>query len=96
MKKPTKKESKKRKVGFTFAEEMATEVALVGDFNGWDSVKHQMTKNKNGVWEISIFLAPGTYEYKLKVDGRWQTDPANALTCQNCYGTRNSFIIISE
>ena len=96
MAKATKKKSKRQKVEFTLPAEGASEVCLMGDFNKWSQKKHLMKKNGNGLWQKSVFLTPGTYEYKFRVDGRWQNDPNNALTCPNNFGTRNSFVIIPE
>ena len=93
---PKQKQPKRRKIQFFLAAENASEVVLMGDFNQWDVKKHTMKKNGDGVWQKAVFLYPGTYEYKFKVDGRWQNDPNNALTCPNSFGTRNSFVIIGE
>jgi 1,4-alpha-glucan branching enzyme len=41
----------------------ATELSLIGDFNGWDRKANPMTKNEQGVWEI--FLDDATYQSRL-------------------------------
>ena len=46
------------------------------------------------MWEKFLFLYPGTYEYKFRVDGEWKNDPENPLICPNCFGTRNNFILV--
>ena len=30
----------------------ASSAALLGDFNGWNSLTHPMTKQKNGNWQL--------------------------------------------
>jgi hypothetical protein len=39
-------------------------------------------------------LEPGTYEYRLVVDGTWIADPFNAETHSNPYGGTNSRFVI--
>jgi hypothetical protein len=56
----------------------ATQVYLSGTFNNWSTMEHRMHKTGDG-WEISIPLAPGGFEYKFIVDGKWITDPDNLL-----------------
>ena len=52
----------------------AKNVFLVGDFNNWDIHSHPMKKDSDGIWEISIDLMPGVYEYRFLVDGKWESD----------------------
>ena len=54
----------------------ATSVAVAGNFNGWNPGELQMEKSSGG-WQLNYVLAPGNYEYKFIVDGKWMTDPAN-------------------
>ena len=70
----------------------AHEVSLGGDFNNWDAVSHPMKKDAKGVWKKTLVLAPGRYEYKFLVDGRWRNDPKNDKTCSNSFGTINNVI----
>jgi len=53
-------------------------VVLAGSFNGWNGGELTMTKTATG-WEIPYVLAPGNYEYKFIVDGKWITDPDNPV-----------------
>ncbi|HBR28670.1 MAG TPA: hypothetical protein DD734_05000 [Firmicutes bacterium] len=65
-------------VSFTYPS-AASEVYLVGDFNNWENSNpdHLMEKNTEGVYEKTIELAKGTYEYKFFADGEWKSDPEN-------------------
>ncbi len=56
----------------------AASVVLSGTFNNWSQNELVMKKTATG-WELPYILAPGTYEYKFIVDGRWMTDPSNPL-----------------
>ena len=94
MKKKEKQAAKRRKISFQFTFSDAHEVVLMGDFNQWDPKKHPMKKNTSGVWEKSLLLAPGTYEYKFCVDGQWKNDPENPLLCPNSFGSKNNFIVV--
>ena len=88
------KKSKRKKIIFSFFDPNANEVLLLGDFNGWDKKKHPMKKRENGMWEKHLFLEPGTYEYKFKVDGDWHNDPESTKICTNQFGTKNNFVVV--
>ena len=85
---------KRRKVIFSLEFPDAGEVILMGDFNQWNPKKHPMKKNKNGGWEKTTMLFPGTYEYRFMVDGQWKNDPNNNQTRVNRFGTKNNFIVV--
>jgi len=70
----------------------AKEVILMGDFNNWNSKRHPMKKTGNGLWNETVILAPGKYEYKFLIDGNWETDPSNDQICLNCFGTLNNVL----
>jgi 1,4-alpha-glucan branching enzyme len=53
----------------------ASQVSVVGDFNGWDPDRNPLTRNVNDVWEEQLPLPPGRYGYAFVVDGRRQPDP---------------------
>ncbi len=54
----------------------AKDVFLVGDFNNWNPTYEKMQK-AGDVFEVALYLLPGTYRYKYVVDGKWMTDPDN-------------------
>ena len=64
-------------VRFVFVEPTAFRVALAGDFNGWSTEARPLAMSgANGVWSVTVPLAPGRYEYAFVVDGeRWVADP---------------------
>lgn len=65
-------------VTFTY-QTNAEDVFLIGEFNNWveNDEALRMTKNAEGIHEITITLAKGTYEYKFFADGQYYTDPTN-------------------
>lgn len=85
-----KQKIKRRKVTFSFESVDAKEVILMGDFNNWNAKKHPMKSNGNGMWNKSLMIPPGRYEYKFLVDRQWKEDPQNEQTCLNCFGTYNN------
>ena len=94
-KKKKEKQSKRQKVTFTYQNNNATAVKLIGDFNNWDLHKHPMKDNGNGKWIKAVMLFPGEYEYKFLVDGEWQNDQSNNSVHPNCFGTYNNVISLS-
>ncbi|MCF8036171.1 MAG: glycogen-binding domain-containing protein [Desulfobacteraceae bacterium] len=81
-----------RRVVFRLTAPDAAAVCVSGDFNNWDEHRHLLKRKPGGFWEKTVMLPPGRYEYKFRVDGSWQIDPANGLSCENIYGSRNSVI----
>lgn len=61
--------------GFTDVEK----VVLTGSFNNWNETELVMDKTTTG-WQLRYVVAPGNYEYKFIVDGKWITDPENPFT----------------
>ena len=92
----SKRITKRRRVTFSFEAAAAGEVILMGDFNNWNLKKHAMKNNGNGMWNKTMTLAPGRYEYKFFVDGEWKIDPQNYQTCMNCFGTQNSVLNLEK
>jgi len=82
-------------VPFTFEAPHAESVALVGDFNDWDSEMHPMKKMKDGTWKAALLLPSGSYQYQFYVDGIWQVDPKAAVRLPNPFGGENSLLDVS-
>lgn len=92
----SKQKIKRRRVTFSFESSDAKEVILMGDFNNWNAKKHLMKSNENGMWDKSVVIPPGRYEYKFLVDRQWKEDPQNDQTCLNCFGTYNNVFNLTE
>ena len=54
-------------------------------------MKYYKTKK---VYSCSLKLAPGSYEYKLVVNGEWLLDESNPNFVTNDFGTLNSVAVI--
>ncbi len=67
----------------------AKRVMLSGNFNSWSTLKGAMTKTDGG-WIIDVKLAPGIYQYKYIIQGRWTTDPNNLQDADDGAGNTNS------
>lgn len=71
------------------------QVNLFGQFNSWDRGNLPMTdSNGDGIYEISIPLDPGRYEYKFFVDSKELVDSKNPVKVPNGLGDYNSILII--
>jgi 1,4-alpha-glucan branching enzyme len=83
-------------VTFRFSAPQAREVRVGGSFSDWKLKPLQRRPDGSGVWEVSLRLKPGEYEYKYMVDGDWQLDPGQPCTAQNSFGTSNSVFRIGS
>jgi 1,4-alpha-glucan branching enzyme len=83
---------RRRRVEFALDMPHARQVLLMGDFNRWNAKAHPMRKDENGLWRKVVMVFPGRYEYRFRVDGEWQNDPANERRCPNCFGSENNVI----
>ncbi len=85
-----------KKVTFTVRAEKGKAVYLAGTFNQWSATGKKMADKKgDGVYSVSLKLAPGRYEYKFVIDGIWCADPECADWVQNDQGTTNSVITVA-
>jgi 1,4-alpha-glucan branching enzyme len=55
-------------------------VAIVGDFNGWNPDHDWLERGADGIFRLRMRLQPGEYSYQLIVDGNWIRDPYNPET----------------
>ncbi len=70
-------------------------VYLAGEFNGWNATGEKMTDpDGDGVYTVTIPLAPGRYQYKFVVDGQWHQDPNNPEETDDGFGGHNSVVIV--
>ncbi|MBN1897493.1 MAG: hypothetical protein JW827_01850 [Spirochaetes bacterium] len=83
-------------VKFSYKNDNAKQVYLVGDFNSWNPQIDPMKKDQKGLWYITKFLPIGKYSYQFIVDGSWILDPNNPSTVVDSNEDSNSFLIIGE
>lgn len=80
-------------VRFVIHVQGAREVAVAGDFNGWDPAAAPLQAlAEPDVFAVTLPLKTGeTYNYKFLVDGKWIEDPA-AEARPDGFGARNSIL----
>jgi chromosome partitioning protein len=94
IKEPLDVVEKVKKQFFIHAPE-ATSVKIVGNFNNWiPADASNMERKEDGTWTKNFFLAPGSYQYRFVVDGKWVEDANNPKFVDNSYGGKNSVIEI--
>jgi len=72
-------------------------VNLFGQFNGWNRKNLPMQDEVgDGVYQITVPLDPGRYEYKFFVDGKELIDQGNPVKVPNGMGDFNSVRIIEK
>jgi len=87
-----------RTVRFEVAAPGAAQVALVGDFNDWNPAATPLRASRhNGVWSVTVPIAPGRHEYAFVVDGeRWIPDPHAPRAAAADFGSANSVVTVTE
>lgn len=90
----SKKIKEFHQVLFSFNAPTARSVFVVGDFNNWQMDKNCQLDKNGGIWQKTIPLRNGTYQYRFVVDGEWIEDPTNHQIAANPYGGVNSVLKI--
>lgn len=72
-------------------------VFLAGTFNDWNDSKTRMTDDDgDGVYEVTLLLPVGRYQYKFVADGKWITDESAVDFADDGFGGKNSVLIVDE
>lgn len=72
------------------------QVQIAGQMNDWvPSLSPELTLNKQGMYETTLHLNPGSYLYQISLDGDWNHDPNNPDRVDNGYGKYNSILQIA-
>ena len=72
----------------------AEQVCLVGNFNRWEVCATPLAAENGDLWQVSVDLPPGRYEYMFVVDDHWITDPQAAVHIDDGFGNRNALLIL--
>lgn len=86
------------KATFTLSPEGAKTVALVGEFNGWDTQNPiAMKKQKDGTFKTTVELETGkAYEFRYLINGEtWANDDNADTFVPSPFGTQNSVVILN-
>jgi hypothetical protein len=87
----------RRLVTFRYDDAAATAVSVVGSFNGWSPETHRLQRQADGLWELTMSLAPGRYPYRFLIDQKKQVlDPSTELTEPDGYGGKNSVVVVKR
>ena len=88
---------RKRRFRFTVDACPGSEVSVVGSFNGWAPGRHPLrpTVDQPGVFDRTLLLPAGRYEYKFVIEGEWSADPSCPRWVVNEFRTLNSVVEIS-
>ncbi len=86
----------RQKVVLRFYDFAGRDVKLAGSFNDWRPDQDVVTRAGIGFVEKIVMLVPGTYQYRLIVDGIWQEDPSNPEQVSNYSGGFNSVLQVEE
>jgi len=69
-------------------------ITIAGDFNGWDPFMYELKESPRGVYNISLPLTTGTYQYVFFYRGRRYTDPGNPVRVYAKDGSAASVIVV--
>jgi hypothetical protein len=80
-------------VRFTILAAGAHQVAVAGDFNGWDPARTPLAdRSGSGSFSGDVSLPTGSHEYMFVVDGKWVTDPTAAELRPDGFGRTNAIL----
>jgi 1,4-alpha-glucan branching enzyme len=82
-------------VRFELMADPGSAVFVAGSFNGWNPRYAQMTdENGSGLYSLTMYLPPGSYEYKFVINGVWTADPGCPQWTANPLGSLNSLLTV--
>ncbi len=85
-------------VRFRLPPEVTAESACVaGEFNGWSTSSHKMSRDDNGFVTVIPLETGRTYRFRYLVDGRrWENDWAADAYLPNEFGGNDSVIDLTD
>ncbi len=84
-----------RVVRLDYVNPYAKSVCVAGSFNDWHPAVTEMINLGDGRWAKELTLDPGTYTYRLVVDGEWLPDPESAELVPNPFGGYDSVLNVA-
>lgn len=60
-----------------FGLEKAEKLAITGSFNGWKIDEEPIRQKSDNIYEITLAIPEGVYEYKYIIDGKWYPEKNN-------------------
>ena len=95
----SKKAEPPQRVQFVLVAPDAKKVAVVGDFNGWDShhAQYQAQHRGGGMWSVTAPVPVGHHRYSFVVDDSvWVADPYAPRVVDSDYGVANSALLVEH
>lgn len=85
-----------QKVTFSYKPQSDFEsLTVFGEFNDWNRTTHPFTdENNDSVYDVTLALEPGTYQYKFFIDGKEITDLSNPDSVSNGMGSFNNLVTV--
>ena len=84
-------------VVFTFKDDAATEMAVIGDFCGWVEPGVPMAKNADGKWEVAVkSTMDGVLKYKFWYKGTYIYDFKSPDKIDDGFGAYNGLVEVSK
>lgn len=80
-----------RTVRFALRAPDAEEVAISGDFTGWEPVPMERTGSG---WRLELVLMPGLHHFGFLVDGAWSLPPNAPGLVDDGWGQRNASVVV--
>ncbi len=72
-------------------------IAVIGSFNDWSKGKNKlMDEDQNGIYELTLYLKPESYQYKFIVGDEFILDPKNKNVVSNNIGGWNSLLDLTS
>lgn len=84
-----------QKVVLSFQNHRQHEIQIAGEFNEWIVDKDVQTITENNITHKVFYVAPGDYQYRLIVDGKWRNDPTNPRQALSALGIHNSLLHVT-
>lgn len=81
-----------RHVVLTYHHLLNKDLQIAGDFNDWIPDHDVETRVVNDTVQKVLKIRPGSYQYRVIIDGKWQEDPANPTRVSNSFGGSNSLL----
>jgi predicted carbohydrate-binding protein with CBM48 len=84
-----------RQFQFVLLAPRAANIALVGDFNDWDTSRTPMRRSRGAVWTAVVPLSPGRYRYAFLLNGsQWIADPGAPAALDDVFGAPSSVVTV--
>jgi chromosome partitioning protein len=79
-------------ISLEFQGAAGVDIRIAGDFNNWEPDRDVTTERRGDLLTKSLRIRPGSYQYRLIINGEWRADPTNPHHITNEYGEINSVL----